>query len=238
MRIRTSVISAFAVALVLGFSVRQAMAETVEQASDAAGGSLQYSPTAGGGNNVNAAFDIIITNAGVAIDSTGYGPYDGSDDTAIDVFNDSSFTYADIVVSSTLDIDGFDGDGISTYVNGPIGTFGYEGPDVTFSNIVGETIEAGGYDTLGNPVSYGVGQTAATESLQVNFTGGLAAGATAYFSLEENLADVDLSNPITIATGGAVTGVPEIASSGAGSLAILMLGGFALLAGRKTKAAQ
>jgi hypothetical protein len=237
--LRTSFFNRIVLAGVVAVAMSSyAHAETVEEASNAAGGLLQSSPTAGGGNNVNAAFDIVITNAGVSVESTGYGPYDGSDDTAIDVFNNSSNAYAFITVTSTADIDGFDGDGISTFVNGPVGTFGYEGPDVTYSNIVGETIETGGTDTFGNPVSYGVGQTADVESLQVNFTGGLASGGTAYFSLEEDLADVGLSAPTL---GNIVTnasGVPEISSTGGGSLAILLIGSVAMLACPKTKATR
>ena len=141
------------------------------------------------GGNIHASFDITITDSGTSVTSTGFGPYDGSDDTAIDVFNNSSASVPQINISSTLDIFGFDGDGIVTFVAAPSGPTGYEGPGTSFANIVGEDFD--GVD--------GLGQTAATETGTVVFAGGLAPESTAYFSLEEDLSDA--STPITVTNG-------------------------------------
>jgi len=95
---------------------------------------------------------------------TGYydpneGPYDGSDDTLVGVLNGSLNTVRKLPLSGP-DIFGFDGDGLCTYVvcRYPNPT-GYEGPRNGFT----VTDANNGF---------------------VNFPGGLAAGASSYFSLE------------------------------------------------------
>jgi hypothetical protein len=93
------------------------------------------------------------------------GPYDGGDDTLVGVQNDSSSSVIGLKLSSTLPIFDFDGDGLCsglfspTPAGCPFGTTGYEGPNTTFT-----------------PASSTIGN--------VNFTGGLPAGGTTYFSLE------------------------------------------------------
>lgn len=95
---------------------------------------------------------------------TGYydpneGPYDGGDDTLVGILNDSLNPVRKLPLSGP-DIFGFDGDGLCTYVvcKWPNPT-GYEGPRNTFT------------------------VTDANDGF-VNFPGGLAAGASTYFSLE------------------------------------------------------
>ena len=108
---------------------------------------------------------IIITfGPGGAISSvaTGQGPYDGIEDTYVGFVNNSGHTVNGINLASA-GIGGFDGDGLAVY--GAPSTFdpnGYGGPDSFFTNNTGN-------------------------SLTVNFTGGLASGATTYISLEERV---------------------------------------------------
>ena len=122
---------------------------------------------------------LIITytgGGGAGTSSTGQGPYDGIEDTYIGVVNNSTSTIFSQNLSSTQDIGGFDGDGIDTYgaPGNILDTTGYGGPDSWFSNNLGT-------------------------SLTVNFIGGLAPGATTYFSLEEpvNLTNLSVPEPGT-----------------------------------------
>ncbi len=109
------------------------------------------------------------------------GPFDGDDDTLIGVLNSSSDTITSIQLSSDTDLFGFDGDGLCTQspqpAGCPFGPTGYEGPDTSFSDITPD--QTGGV---------------------VNFTGGLAPGQTAYFSLEEPL------SATTVTAGGPSAG--------------------------------
>lgn len=121
---------------------------------------------------------ITVTNSGASVSFTGQGPYDGIDDTLVGVINNSSVPVTSLVLtSSTLDIFGFDGDGICgispntglPYVPAPPGCpFGpttYEGPGVSFSNISADYMTG-----------------------TVNFNPPIPAnGGTAYFSLEDSL---------------------------------------------------
>jgi hypothetical protein len=75
--------------------------------------------------------------------TTDPGPYDGSEDTYFGVVNDTSSVINSFNLSSTLDIGGFDGDGITAYgVNfSPIAfgqpgydSTGYGGHDAFFTN--------------------------------------------------------------------------------------------------------
>lgn len=118
---------------------------------------------------------IELTDSGTVIlgDPT-VGPYDGIEDTLIGVQNDSTSTVNSITLSGTgvfgIPIFGFDSDGICAgYVftgsgGCPFGTTGYEGPGTSFANISADA-------TTGDVV----------------FANGLAAGASAYFSLEDSL---------------------------------------------------
>jgi hypothetical protein len=94
------------------------------------------------------------------------GPYDGIEDTYVGVYNNSSSTASSLSImnapGSTIPIFGFDGDGLVTYgAPTPLDPNGYGGPLGTFSNING-TATGGTF----------------------NISGGLAPGASTYFSLE------------------------------------------------------
>ena len=101
-------------------------------------------------------------------------PYDGNDDNLIGVINNSGATVNSITLSGHGNGGGlfaFDGDGIDGYVSGSNGTdtSGYGGPLSFFTNIT----STGGFSA---------------DTGTVNFIGGLAAGATTYFSLESDFA--------------------------------------------------
>lgn len=95
------------------------------------------------------------------------GPYDGVEDVLVGVWNNSGATQASITLSGS-GIFGFDGDGDCTYITctGSAPT-GYEG-----------------WDNLGNYDSFNV--TDPNNGSIVFGGGGLAAGGTAFFSLEGN----------------------------------------------------
>jgi hypothetical protein len=135
-------------------------------------------------NPLGPEFLITFSNNGVSttlnpVYSTDPGPYDGVEDTYFGVINNSSRTISSFALSSTLDIGGFDGDGIdeANYLNIPHNSqdpSGYGGPNAFFTNNLGT-------------------------SLVVNFITPIAAsGGTDVFSLEEA---VSLNN--------IVVGVPE-----------------------------
>ncbi len=140
------------------------------------------------GANTGCEFLITVTDSGstVAMDpnAPNNAPYDGSDDTLVGILNSSRSTLTSIPLSSPLDIFGFDGDGpcVSTGAPSacPYGPTGYEGPGVSFTSI-----------------------SADTTSGTVNFTPGLAPGASTWFGLEEALTT---SQIMVGPTGG---GVPE-----------------------------
>lgn len=134
----------------------------------------------------------------VAASAPTQGPYDGVEDTLIGVLNASGMTVNTLALSSTTDIFGFDGDGpCATTVTPNPGNCnvaepsGYGGPNVTFSGI-----------------------NAAFTAGTVNFTGGLADGASRWFGLEESLTPSQI-----------MPGVPEpgsIALLGSGLTALLL----------------
>jgi hypothetical protein len=127
---------------------------------------------------------INITNGGNAVLlGPSPGTYDGSDDTLIGVQNNSTSTITSLFLSSPQNFAGgimaFDGDGIDTFINvgaHPQDNTGYGGPISFYTNIAANHLSG-----------------------TVNFAGGLAPGATTYFSLEEQL-------PLNSITVG---GVPE-----------------------------
>jgi hypothetical protein len=136
------------------------------------------------GGDTGPGILITISSTGVeSITSTGQPPYDGAEDTQIGVVNNSSKTINSISLSSTTeDIFGFDGDGINAFtaVSNANDPSGYGGPLGSFI-ITDSTF----------------GQEAGT----VNFAGGIAPGASTYFSLE---------GPLTASSIGG--GVPEPAT--------------------------
>ena len=116
------------------------------------------------------------------------GPYEGSDDTYVGVLNVGNTSVASVAVDGgTHPIMGFDGDGEAAYPGGvggvSYGPTGYEGPNTSF------TIDSASKGT-------------------VIFTGGLAAGGKAWFTLEDV---INAGSPI-IPTP-TPTGTPDAAST-------------------------
>ena len=98
--------------------------------------------------------------------------YDGSDDTLVGVVNNSSKPVSAITVSGPgTGLSRLDGDGLCTFgISGcPFGSTGYEGPGTSI-----------------------VTDAALPDSAEVDFAGGLPAGASAYFSLEGALTSAQL----------------------------------------------
>lgn len=107
------------------------------------------------------------------------GPFDGSDDTLVGIVNNSQTAVKAVTVDGPgSGLAGFDGDGICSGDYGtwngsagcPYGPTGYEGPGTSFVTDPSNLDEA-----------------------EVDFAGGLAAGGTAYFSLEGALATAQLT---------------------------------------------
>jgi hypothetical protein len=134
---------------------------------------------------------LYVFNPGGGVSAYGdatQGPYDGSDDTLVGVFNNSGATVNSLQLTgvglSGIPIFQFEGDGICTFTpftgSGYCGTAaaptGYEGPSTSFSGI-----------------------SSNQQTGTINFTGGLAAGASGFFSLEDKLSS---TTPPTVGPGG------------------------------------
>jgi hypothetical protein len=125
---------------------------------------------------------LLVVNADNTVSVEGdpsVGPFDGSDDTLVGIINDSTTAVKAITVSGPgSDLSGFDGDGICSGDYGtwtgstgcPYGSTGYEGPGTSF-----------------------VTDSSLPDSAEVDFTGGLALGKSAYFSLEGALTSAALT---------------------------------------------
>lgn len=125
---------------------------------------------------------LLVVNANKTVNVVGdpsVGPFDGGDDTLVGIVNDSAKPVSAVTVSGPgSDLSGFDGDGICSGDYGtwngsagcPYGPTGYEGPGTSF-----------------------VVSSSLPDSAEVDFTGGLAPGASAYFSLEGALVSAQLT---------------------------------------------
>ncbi|MEO6865772.1 MAG: PEP-CTERM sorting domain-containing protein [Gemmatimonadaceae bacterium] len=129
------------------------------------------------GLNTNGCAVVITAGAGgtfaTALNTTDSNPYDGVEDALVGFVNNSGGTiFAFGLDGGTSTIFGFDQDGIC---NGNFFT-------TTFTSADCKTTDSSQY---GGPGVFFSGINGATTTGTVNFAGGVANGATAYFSLEE-----------------------------------------------------
>jgi hypothetical protein len=144
---------------------------------------------------------LLVVNADNSVSVEGdpsVVPFDGSDDTLVGIVNNSAKSVSAATVSGPgSDLSGFDGDGICSGDYGtwngssgcPYGSTGYEGPRTSF---------------VVNP--------SLPDSAEVDFTGGLAPGASAYFSLEGALVSAQLTareGPLGFTVSGAIPVQPN-----------------------------
>lgn len=139
-----------------------------------------------------AATITINANGSISVaNPVGAAAFDGIEDSLVDVYNNSSKAVYSINLTnhgSGSDIFGFDGDGVSSYTGlSSLDSSGYGSPDSYFTNIVTWTYP--------------------TETGTVNFLGGISAGGTDYFSLEENLSASQTGG------GGIGASTPDAAST-------------------------
>jgi len=170
-----------------------------------------YGPTAGdtGGalgspvlafdtaNGVNAATGKSKVNVLIRIESDGslslysdssVGAYESVEDVLVGVENLSSTAWtAGITLTGSSDIYGWDGDGIDDYLKAAVTSGNTLDTSANFAN----TSTTPASDRYGGPITYFTGISANKFSGTVNFQGGLAAGATTYFSLEGTPANVN-----------------------------------------------
>ncbi|MGA8938677.1 MAG: PEP-CTERM sorting domain-containing protein [Acidobacteriaceae bacterium] len=157
------------------------------------GGGLSSTYTADSGVT-NGGCNVLITFAANGSISTTYpnaaSSYDsGGDDTMVGIINDTGSAISSIALSSADDIFGFDGDGACEYTVGghsPCGSSpnssGYAPSSVTDTGV-------NAYDTAGT----------------VNFAGGIGAGDSAWFSLEDPVSLTLTVNPtVTPEPGGLI----------------------------------
>jgi hypothetical protein len=149
-------------------------------------------PCPAAGVDTTCGFIVTLNPGGMgAVVATGQGPYDGSDDTLIGVINSTGSTINSITVhgptgsgpGSGTGILGFDNDGVGSggFLNLPGDTgaaphYGYSGTDSATAN----------FDLTGALNSYS-NLIFPSDTVNVNFPGGLANGGSAFFSLERAL---------------------------------------------------
>ncbi len=148
-------------------------------------------PAVGGDTSCGLLIVINPNGSPTVLSDPGQGPYDAIEDTLIGVQNLSGQTIPSLPISGS-DIFGLDGDGLCTQsprpAGCPFGATGYEGPGTAF------TITDADHGT-------------------VLFAGGLAPGASAYFSLEGRVASSSLSIDAFIQASGTAFSAVEGATS-------------------------
>jgi hypothetical protein len=169
-----------------------------------------------GGASATTGCNLVITfNANGSITTSGVGGnYDGNDDAVIGVINNTAGTITSFGIqnglSSTMPIFGFDGDGINTFSGVTNAAAG-----MSQAGLGGGPADA---DAYGGAQAFYTGVNAALTKGTVNFLGGIASGATGYFSLESS---IDLAGPPVIVTGTPEPGTLALLGGGLAGLAML-----------------
>jgi hypothetical protein len=165
-------------ALAIGWGLAAAPAEPASAASGPPTPFTQC-PAIGASPSCEILLVVNSDNTVSVYKNSSVGPFDGSDDTLVGIVNDSASAVDAVTVSGPgSGLAGFDGDGICSGDYGtwdgssgcPYGPTGYEGPGTSFMT-----------------------EPSLPDSAEVDFTDGLAAGKSAYFSLEGALASAQLS---------------------------------------------
>jgi hypothetical protein len=174
-------------------------------------------PAIGVDTSCGLLIDFTPSGTAIVADTT-QGPYDASDDTLLGVKNDSSTSVGSVQLKSTsLDIFGFDGDGICSGAytfTGSAGcpfldsTYEYGGPGVTYTNIS----------------SNGMSGT-------VNFTPALAPGASTYFSLEDAIDPASVTAGPSFCTGSLTASDPAHMITGNVAHSLSLSGGTWVISG-------
>ncbi|HTJ68365.1 MAG TPA: choice-of-anchor P family protein [Actinospica sp.] len=147
----------------------------------------------------------------VLSDPSSGNPYDGSDDTEVGVLNEAGVAIPNVTLTSGADIFGFDGDGIcsggfaGTPAGCPFDTTGYAGPGISYSGI-----NAAKTSGVVNFAESCTGNTASTCSA----SSGLNSGASAFFSLENNLTGASIVIPKASPVISSTTASPSTAVGG------------------------
>lgn len=158
MRARAALVATLPVLLVLG-SAATSQAATPSAPPFGQCPAVNLSPSCEILLQVNADGSVTVLR------DPGVGPYDGGDDTLVGIVNQSGVTVDAVTVNGNgTGLGQFDGDGLCAYLGCANGPTGYEGPGTSF-----------------------VTASSQPDAAEVDFTGGLAPAATAYFSLENDL---------------------------------------------------
>lgn len=156
-------------------------------------------PAFGADTTCGVVITITNTSSGTlqaSVTLTGQGPYDSIEDTLVGVINNSNTPITALGLQSSLDIFGFDGDGIDTY--GAPGnakdTTGYGGPNAYFTSPGSPPVSTVNFIM---PITAGKGSC----------TGAVGEACTAYFSLEESLSGV---TPCSSIINNAIPATPTL----------------------------
>lgn len=156
-------------------------------------------PTIGGNGSCDFVITFNVDGTTTTAATSASGSSIGGEDAIIGVINNSTQTVTSFSINGgSNDIFGFDGDGIDTYTGQTPNAFDKD-----------QTL--GGY---GGPIAYFTNVNASNTIGTVNFIGGVASGASTYFSLEDAIqasAPPVISPPVVTPPGGS-TPVPEPSS--------------------------
>jgi lysophospholipase L1-like esterase len=173
-RVRVIALAASALAMAGGL----AGAQTAGAASQPSPPFTQC-PAIGSSPSCEILLVVNSDNSITVLNDSSVGAFDGSDDTLVGIVNNSSAAVKAITVSGPgSGLAGLDGDGICS------GSYG------TWSGSSGCPYGPTGYEGPGTSI---VTKSSLPDTAEVDFTGGLAVGKSAYFSLEGALATATLT---------------------------------------------